>query len=203
MLEGIDLACVRGERTLFSHLSFTLEEGEILLVQGANGSGKTSLLRMICGLLTPAFGEIRWFSENVAAERESFHADLTYLGHMPAVKDELTAVENLQFACRLSGEIPAPENVESALAHLGLSHCKDLPVKLLSQGQRRRVGLARLLIVKTRLWVLDEPLAALDQSAVRLVESLLGEHLRRGGMALLTTHQPVAIADTEPKMLCL
>jgi heme exporter protein A len=203
MLEGLELACVRGERTLFGHLNFTLGEGEILLVQGANGSGKTSLLRMVCGLLTPAFGEVRWFGENMAADRESFHADLTYLGHMPAVKDDLTAAENLQFACRLSGEIPASELVESALAHLGLSHCMDLPVKVLSQGQRRRVALARLLMAKTRLWVLDEPLAALDQSAVRLVESLLGEHLRKGGMALLTTHQPVAIANTEPKMLSL
>ena len=203
MLEVKELACVRGERLLFSRLSFTLKEGELLLVQGANGSGKTSLLRMVCGLATPESGEIRWRGEKMSAARETYHEEMAYFGHAPAVKEDLTAVENLDFACRLSGH-PAPrEDVKGALAHMGLVQCLDLPVRSLSQGQRRRVALARLLLAKVRLWILDEPLTALDQAALKLVQSLLGEHLGRGGMALLTTHQPLAIEGVEPKSLRL
>jgi len=203
MLEGKDLACVRGERKLFGHLNFTLSEGELLLVQGANGSGKTSLLRMICGLLTPEFGEILWRGEKISAVREGYHAEMAYFGHAPAVKEDLTAFENLDFSCRLAG-IPVDRGeVEGALGYLGLGHCLNLPTKSLSQGQRRRVALARLMLAKARLWILDEPLTALDQAALQLVQSLLGEHLREGGMAMLTTHQPVAIAGMVPKILDL
>lgn len=203
MLEGKDLACVRGERTLFSHLSFTLNEGELLLVQGANGSGKTSLLRMVCGLLAPEFGEILWRGEKIGAVRESYHAEMAYFGHAPAVKEDLSAFENLDFACRLAGIQVDQDEVKGALGHLGLGHCLNLPTKSLSQGQRRRVALARLLLARAKLWILDEPLTALDQAALKLVQSLIGEHLRQGGMALMTTHQPVMIADIAPKTLDL
>ncbi|MDD5241929.1 MAG: cytochrome c biogenesis heme-transporting ATPase CcmA [Sulfuricella sp.] len=203
MLEGKDLACVRGERALFSHLNFTLHGGELLLVQGANGSGKTSLLRMVCGLLAPEFGEILWQGEKIAAVRESYHAGMAYFGHAPAVKEDLSAFENLDFSCRLAGIPVDHEEVKGALGHLGLGHCLNLPAKSLSQGQRRRVALSRLLLVKARLWILDEPLTALDQAALQLVQSLIGEHLRRGGMALLTTHQPVMIPGITPKILDL
>lgn len=203
MLEGKNLACVRGERTLFSHLDFTLNAGELLLVQGANGSGKTSLLRMLCGLLSPAFGEIFWKGEKIGAVRDAYQAEMLFLGHAPAVKDDLTAFENLDFACRLAGTPAGRDGMEGALGHLGLGHCLDLPAKSLSQGQRRRVALSRLLLAKAKLWILDEPLTALDQAALQLVQSLLGEHLRGGGMAVLTTHQPVMIVDIEPRTLQL
>lgn len=203
MLEGKDLACVRGERTLFSHLSFSLRDGELLLVQGDNGSGKTSLLRMACGLLAPEFGEILWRGERIGAAREGYHAEMAYFGHAPAVKEDLSAFENLDFACRLAGIPVDREAVEGALGRLGLGHCLNLPVKSLSQGQRRRVALSRLLLAKAKLWILDEPLTALDQAALQLVQSLIGEHLRRGGMAMMTTHQPAAIPGVAPKTLQL
>ncbi|MDD5328596.1 MAG: cytochrome c biogenesis heme-transporting ATPase CcmA [Sulfuricella sp.] len=203
MLEGKDLTCVRGERTLFSHLDFVLREGELLLVQGANGSGKTSLLRMACGLLAPEFGEISWRGEKIGAARETYHAEMIYFGHAPAVKEDLSAFENLDLACRLAGAPAGRDDVKGALGHLGLGHCLDLPAKSLSQGQRRRVALARLLLTRARLWILDEPLTALDQAALQLVQSLLGEHLSKGGMVMLTTHQPVAIPGVEPKTVQL
>lgn len=203
MLEGKDLACVRGERTLFSHLNFDLHEGELLLVQGANGSGKTSLLRMVCGLMAPEFGDILWRGEKIGAVREIYHAEMTYFGHAPAVKEDLSALENLDFSCRLAGIPVVVDDLKGALGYLGLAHCQDLPAKSLSQGQRRRVGLARLLLTRTKLWILDEPLTALDQAALQLVQSLIGEHLQRGGMAMLTTHQPAMIPNVEPKILRL
>ena len=203
MLEGKSLACVRGERTLFSRLDFALGEGELLLVQGANGSGKTSLLRMVCGLLAPEFGEISWHGEAIASCRERYHADMVYFGHAPAVKEDLSAFENLDLACRLAGFPAGRDDVKGALGYLGLGHCLDLPARSLSQGQRRRVALARLLLTRARLWILDEPLTALDQAALHLVQSLLGEHLAKGGMVMLTTHQPVAVAGVVPKTLQL
>lgn len=203
MLEGKNLACVRGERMLFEHLNFTLGEGELLLVQGANGSGKTSLLRMACGLLTPEFGEIHWDGERIGAVREGYQSEMVFLGHAPAVKDDLTAFENLDFSCRLAGVAASCEDVKGALGHFGLGYCLELPAKSLSQGQRRRVALARLLLAKAKLWILDEPLVALDQAALHLVQTLIGEHLRNGGMALLTTHQPVIIVGVEPRLLQL
>jgi heme exporter protein A len=203
MLEGKDLACVRGERTLFSHLNFSLNEGELLLVQGANGSGKTSLLRMLCGLLAPEFGEILWRGEAIGATRETYHAEMAYFGHAPAIKEDLSAAENLDFSCRLAGSPVDSEEVKGALGHLGLGHCLNLPTKSLSQGQRRRVALARLMLAKAKLWILDEPLTALDQAALQLVQTLIGEHLRQGGMALMTTHQPVMITGIVPKTLQL
>ena len=203
MLEGKDLACVRGERTLFSHLNFTLHEGELLLVQGANGSGKTSLLRMLCGLLAPEFGEILWRGEEIGAAREIYHAEMAYFGHAPAVKEDLSASENLDFCCRLAGIPVNGDEVKGALGHLGLGHCLNLPTKSLSQGQRRRVALARLMLARAKLWILDEPLTALDQAALQLVQTLIGEHLQRGGMALMTTHQPVMITGIVPKTLQL
>lgn len=203
MLEGKNLACVRGERILFRRLDFSLGAGEALLLQGANGSGKTSLLRMVCGLLAPAEGEILWRGKPVERERAAFHAELAYFGHMPAVKDELSALENLDFSCRFGGRPVARNELEDALAHLGLGHCLDFPVKFLSQGQRRRVGLARLLLVESPLWVLDEPLTALDHAALQLVRGLIGTHLRAGGMALLTTHQPLELDGATPKVLRL
>lgn len=203
MLEAIDLACQRGERTLFSHLKFTLDAGELLFVQGSNGSGKTSLLRMVCGLMAPAWGEIRWRGERIDEERQAFHTEMAYFGHAPAIKEDLTALENLDFACRLAGHPVALAAALGALERLGVGHCRDLPVRVLSQGQRRRVALARIPLSPAALWILDEPLTALDVSAAQLVGALLAEHLGGGGMAMLTTHQPMEVPGVEARTLRL
>lgn len=203
MLEGIDLACQRGDRTLFSHLNLRLDAGELMLVQGTNGSGKTSLLRMVCGLMLPAYGEIRWRGVSTSEDREAFHAEMAYFGHAPAIKEDLSALENLEFSCRLADEPVSREAATAALTRLGVGHCRDLPAKVLSQGQRRRVALARIPLSRAKLWILDEPLTALDVAAAQLVQNLLFEHLSEGGMAMLTTHQPLTVEGIEPRILRL
>lgn len=193
MLEVSNLECVRGDRRLFAGMNFSLQPGELLHVHGANGSGKTSLLRMVCGLTAPAEGEIRWNGENIRSLREEYFKDVTYLGHLGGIKEDLTALENLRISAELAG-VDAPEDkVVAALGKLGLGGREDLPAKVLSQGQKRRVALARLLLCNTRLWILDEPFTALDVAAVGVVQDLLSQHLHNGGMVILTTHQEVDI----------
>ncbi|HXF65190.1 MAG TPA: cytochrome c biogenesis heme-transporting ATPase CcmA [Burkholderiales bacterium] len=194
MLEAIGLGCVRGERTLFSGLDFALAAGELLRVAGANGSGKTSLLRIVCGLLAPSAGEVRWNGASARALREEYWRRLLYIGHANAIKDDLTAAENLAVACTLSGVRAEPARIGEALRRMGLAPYGSRPCKLLSQGQRRRVALARLhLATATPLWVLDEPFAALDATAVAEVEALIAGHVARGGIAIYTTHQEAHI----------
>lgn len=202
-LEANALECVRGERRLFQSLSFSLAPGEALEVSGPNGSGKTSLLRMVCGLLPPAAGEILWQGENISALKEEYLSKLAYLGHTNGVKAELSARENLRIAGGLAGVHPSAERIGTALDRLGLSDSGARPLKTFSQGQQRRVALARLLISNKALWVLDEPLTALDSAAVRLVQAVIGEHLEKGGMAILTTHQPLELRDGKTKQIHL
>jgi heme exporter protein A len=193
MLEVRELECVRGDHRLFKGLNFTLQSGELLHLRGKNGAGKTSLLRTICGLTAPADGEVLWKGENIRSLRDDFNRGLTYLGHLNGIKGELSALENLQVSCSLSGS-KIPENqILDALQHIGLGGREDLPTKVLSQGQKRRVALARLLITKNALWVLDEPFTALDVNAVDLLKGLIAKHIQVGGMAILTTHQYVEI----------
>jgi heme exporter protein A len=195
MLEASELACVRGERKLFEDLAFRLEPGTLLRVAGANGSGKTSLLRIICGLAMPAHGEVRWQGQAIRKLREEYHQRLIYIGHLPAVKDDLTAAENVYVSCALSGAHAGADRHLAALERLGLSRYADLPARHLSQGQRRRVALARLAAsTDTMLWVLDEPFTALDTAAVGLVVQLIAEHLARGGIAVITSHQDVTVS---------
>jgi heme exporter protein A len=191
VLEARDLECERGGRKLFGGLSFSLAPGELLRVAGANGSGKTSLLRILCGLLTPSRGEVRWQGEPLARLREDFSRELVYLGHAPAVKEELTPAENLEIACRLAGLAVRADLVAKALEAFGVP---ERPVRRLSQGQRRRAALARLVLSPAvRLWLLDEPLAALDVTAAALVEALVRSHVAHGGAVVYTTHQSTGI----------
>ena len=188
-LEAIDLHCARGERSLFSALSFTLRGGELLRIGGPNGSGKTSLLRIACALLEPTRGEVRWAGENVRRLQEEFWRQLVYIGHASAIKDDLTSAENLRVACTLAGIPVQPARIGAALRELGLGGCENLPTRVLSQGQRRRVALARLALSEAMpLWILDEPFAALDAAAVERVQNLIAEHLARGAAVVLTTH---------------
>jgi heme exporter protein A len=195
MLEAVNLECVRGDRTLFSDLSFSLESGVLLRVAGTNGSGKTSLLRILCGLLSPTQGEVRWRGSDIRSLREEYWKEIIYLGHSNAVKDELTAIENLMVASTLAGMDVSREEASEALRCFGLAHCAALPAKVLSQGQRRRVSLARLILSeKLPLWILDEPFIALDTAAVDYMQTLIAQHVARGATVVLTTHQEAPIA---------
>jgi heme exporter protein A len=203
MLEISNLACVRGEHLLFSDLSFSLSAGELLQIEGANGSGKTSLLRTLCGFMMPAQGKILWRGQNIRDLDEEYYAEMIYLGHLNAIKDELNALENLHITAGLAGYAVDDKQVIAALRRMGLRGRETLPVKVLSQGQRRRVALARLLIGNAPLWILDEPLTALDVGAVGLMQELIGEHLAGGGMVIYTTHQPLDVAGVVTRRLSL
>ncbi|MFN2644388.1 MAG: cytochrome c biogenesis heme-transporting ATPase CcmA [Burkholderiales bacterium] len=191
MLEASGLACERGGRRLFAGLAFTLARGASLRVAGPNGSGKTSLLRILCGLAAPSEGEVRWHGAPIRRLAEEYSRELVYIGHASALKDELTPRENLEIVCRLAG---APARGEALDRALGALAVPDLPTRKLSQGQRRRAALARLVACEALpLWLLDEPFAALDASAARQVEELMAQHLRSGGCLVYTTHQPSAL----------
>ena len=195
MLEAVDLQCARGERTLFSGLGFTLRGGELLRIAGANGSGKTSLLRIVCGLLAPTRGEVRWRGDDTRRLREEFWRQLVYIGHANAVKDDLSAAENLMVACTLAGVKVNGDQVCTALRRLGLAGCESLPARVLSQGQRRRVALTRLALSEAvPLWVLDEPFTALDAAAVEYLQEMTAQHVARGATVVYTTHYEAPIA---------
>ncbi len=197
------LQFTRGDRMLFQDLSFSLESGELLQVEGANGSGKTTLLRSVCGLLLPDEGEIRWNGGNARSLREDFAREVLYLGHLNGIKNDLSAIENLRVAATLDGDTVTEAQVLEALARMGLAGFEDLPTKVLSQGQKRRVALARLLLGSATLWVLDEPFVALDVKAVELLQSIIADHVARGGMVILTTHQEVALTSGQARRLRL
>ena len=190
-LQVIALSCERGGRPLFAPQSFSLDAGEALHLEGDNGVGKTSLLRMVCGLAPAASGEVRWGGKDIADERHAFMRDLLYLGHNLGLKDDLSALENLQTASVLAGQAVSRDQVLQALQALGLGSRAHLPLRVLSQGQKRRVALARLQLAKARLWVLDEPFVALDGVAMQALQQVLQAHVQHGGLLLFTSHQSV------------
>jgi len=201
MLEVTDLGCVRGDRRLFSDVNFSLSQGSFLQVQGPNGCGKTSLLRLICGLLAPAEGQIRWQGANIRSLGEDYFNSLSYIGHRNGLKEELTPIENLRVISGLAGTRISQQRATSVLGKLGLSGREQLPARLLSEGQRRRTALARLLICERSLWVLDEVLTSLDSSAVRFVTLLIEEHLNKGGIAVVATHHELDLtADSYQRL---
>ncbi len=191
LLAAEDLVCIRGERCLFEGLSFALGAGEALLVTGANGSGKSSLLRLVAGLLRPAAGSILWAGEPVARDPDAHHGRLAYIGHHDAVKPVLSLAENLAFWSRFAGR--GDEAVAPALAHFGLSALADLPARMLSAGQRRRLALARLATSAAALWLLDEPTVGLDAAAIAMLEEAIAAQRAAGGLVILATHVALAL----------
>lgn len=194
MLSAHGLSCVRGERRLFAQLNLAVDAGQWLHVRGENGAGKTSLLRLLAGLAHPAEGEVRWCGQPVQHADSAYRQNLLYFGHQAAVKEDLSALENLSFAAAMDGAALAEPLALAALYRVGLRGREDLPIRVLSAGQKRRVMLARLATRSAKLWVLDEPFTALDTKAVDLLASLITEHLANGGMAVLTSHQTMPIA---------
>ncbi len=194
MLESVGLTCLRGGRRLFEDFNCTVSPGELVHLQGANGSGKTSLLRILAGLSSPDAGHVRWRGEDVRKARDAYVSEMLYLGHQPAIKDDLSVRENLEVMLRLSGLGPDMNALRAALDAVGLGGRANLPARVLSQGQGRRLALARLWLDGRPLWILDEPFTALDTHATTLLEAKLEQHLARGGMVILTTHQAPAIA---------
>ena len=193
MLEARDLTCVRGDRRLFSGVGFSMTAGDCLHVRGENGVGKTSLLRLLTGLSKPESGEVLWNSKSITQESSAFHRELLFLGHRDALKDELSALENLQMYAALDDIKLSLEDALAALARFGLRGRENLPIHCLSAGQKRRVLMARMLTRNARLWILDEPFNALDVRAIDQLEVLIAEHLAKGGMLVLTSHQAVKL----------
>ncbi len=196
-LQASELGCVRGARRLFGGVHVALSAGQALRVAGPNGSGKSSLLRMLCGLTPPHEGRVQWKGVDIRAHRAQFSADLVYLGHAAAIKDELTAAENVAAASAIASREADAGAVAAALARAGLTHLHDIPCRLLSQGQRKRVALARLYLAPIGgLWVLDEPFSALDADASGALKTMLEAHLGNGGLLVYTTHETVTLHAT-------
>jgi heme exporter protein A len=193
MLQATGLSCLRGERELFAGVEFSLSAGAWLHVTGNNGVGKTSLLRMLCGLSPPAAGSISWKGTPIPELGDSYRAELCYLGHQTPLKEDLTASENLRAASALKGRALDAAAATRALERMELGSIAELPVRYLSQGHKRRVGLAHLIATGEPLWVLDEPLAALDAAAVASFTQVMAQHLASGGIAVLTGHHEFAL----------
>jgi len=197
VLEARALSCVRGDKALFSGLSFQIAAGDCLHVRGENGVGKTTLLRILTGLSQPESGEVLWNQQALNSQSSAYHRDLLFLGHRDALKEELTALENLQMYAAIDDVELLLEDAMAALRRFGLRGRENLPIHCLSAGQKRRVLMARMLTRQARLWILDEPFNALDAKAVVELEGLIAEHLSAGGLLILTSHQAVNIANVK------
>ena len=197
VLEARAINAWRGDRHILRDVSFVVRAGEFLKITGPNGVGKTTLLRVVCGLLPAESGEIDWCGRPVRGVADEFHAQLGYLGHPNSLKADLTARENLRFLAGLRQEL-TDHDIDAALERCGILSRGDLPARSLSAGQKRRLALARLLLAEASLWVLDEPVTNLDTAGISLVEELIQDHVRRGGLALAAAHQ--RLLDQSPNL---
>ena len=220
LLHTQGLAAQRGERLLFRGLNLTLNAGEVVWLRGRNGRGKTSLLRILAGLSTPAEGSVGVSGPSghspISPRDSAARGDMIYIGHANALKDDLSASEALDFLARVHGQAPSPASILAALTRMGVAGHAQAIVRTLSQGQRRRVALARLALSQAcesseasnesgaaRIWLLDEPFDALDDVGVNTLNGLLSEHAQRGGTALLTSHQALVLQDPQPRVVNL
>ncbi|MFI3118794.1 MAG: cytochrome c biogenesis heme-transporting ATPase CcmA [Methylococcaceae bacterium] len=192
-LEAHRLSCIRDERVLFSELSFTLSSGQVLLIEGANGAGKTSLLRILTGFRKPDTGDLFWNDDAIDDDTQEFYQDTAYIGHHNGLKDTLTAEENLRYAQALAS---TALTIDNALEHVGLDGYQQTLVRFMSAGQRRRLALARLLCTRKALWILDEPFTSLDRASIKLFEKFIENHVSQGGLAIMTSHHNTAIPHT-------
>ena len=193
-LEARNITCVRGERTLFSGLDLQLFVGQCLHIRGENGVGKTSLLRLLTGLSAPESGEVLWYGQPIKKQASEYHSKLLFLGHRDALKEDLSAIENLRMYAAIDGITLSEQDAFASLWRFGLKGREDLPVNCLSAGQKKRVLMARMLTRRAQLWILDEPFNALDTHAVGELQALIVEHLQGNGLVVLTSHQSLAIS---------
>jgi heme exporter protein A len=199
LLKCTDLSCIRDDRVLFEGLTFELVSGQVLLLEGKNGSGKTSLLRILCGFREPDAGEVFWCGD--AINDSQYYADMAYVGHLDGVKKELTVLENLKVSLALgrSGQY----SIQQALTKVHLADYDDVLVQALSAGQKRRLSLARLLITENIVWILDEPFTSLDKQGIALIEILMSEHCTSGGMIVLTSHHDIDLHGVDVQRILL
>jgi heme exporter protein A len=191
-LEARQLSCIRDERLLFSELDFTLMSGQVLLIEGANGAGKTSLLRILTGFRKPDSGDLFWNDEAIDDTQE-FYQDTAYIGHNNGLKDTLTAEENLRYAQALA---TTTLTIDDAMEQVGLNGYQETLVRFMSAGQRRRLALARLLCTHKPLWILDEPFTSLDRASIKLFEKFIETHAHQGGLVIMTSHHDTSIPHT-------
>lgn len=198
VLIGRQLRCIRGNQTLFQSLNLQLDAGQWLYLQGENGAGKTSLLRILAGLTLPAEGEVLWQNTPIGKQRATYHQDLLYIGHHAGLKEDLTLTENLRAQLAIDGVKVTNTAIREALTRMGLGKRQHLPARVLSAGQKRRGLLARALLRPAKLWILDEPFNALDVQAIADVQNLLKYHLANGGLLVLTSHQTPDLGNEAP-----
>jgi heme exporter protein A len=199
LLQSTDLSCIRDDRVLFEGLAFELVSGQVLLLEGKNGSGKTSLLRILCGFREPDAGQVYWCGD--AINDSQYYADMAYVGHLDGVKKELTVLENLKVSLALG--LPGQYSIQQALTKVQLANYDDVLVQALSAGQKRRLSLARLLITQNSVWILDEPFTSLDKQGIALIETLMSEHCANGGMIVLTSHHDIDLHGVDVQRILL
>ena len=197
LITALNLTCIREERLLFDQLNIEIHAGELVQIEGANGSGKTSLLRILAGLSQPYEGKVLFNNQSINLSREAFYQHLLYLGHLSGVKGEMSVQENLYFNLSLHNEAHHETDVDGALANVNLSGFEDSLASHLSAGQHRRIALARLYQSKAKVWILDEPFTAIDKQGVYALEQLFKHHLNQGGCVILTTHQDLLTFPAE------
>lgn len=198
-----NLTCLRNDKLLFRGINFTLNAGEILHIHGQNGVGKSSLLRILCGLLQSAEGEIFWQGQLVNLDPIQFKSNMGYLGHKLGLKERLTVAENIKLFVNAKNSDERDRIIDDVLTHMGVRQIKNNLCDMLSAGQKQRVALARLLAKKCKLWLLDEPFNSIDVGGIEILENVIREHIQEGGMVVLTSHQPVEIKEISIQKLHL